>query len=253
VRSSGAPAGAGVDFGPLAARYDALRPADDNWWEVFEAIVAEAGGAGRRVLDVGCGTGRLAHALAERGADVWGVDASEEMLAQARTRDLPPGRFVLGPADELPFADGSFDAAVLRQVVHLVERPPSFVELARVLRPDGRVVIATFHPDHFEAVWVTRYFPCVAEIDRARFPAPEELVGELRAAGFRETRVRRLTQPAEIARDDALERIRGRYISTLALLDEREYREGLERAERELPDVLAYELHWVVLAASRIP
>ncbi len=240
------------DFGGLASRYDRLRPADANWWEVFEAIAAEVGGAGRRVVDVGCGTGRFAHALAEGGAEVWGVDTSDEMLAQARAR-LPGGRFERARGEALPFEADSFDAAVLRQVVHLVDRPAVFAELARVLRPDGRVVIATFHPGHFDTVWVTRFFPCVAEIDRARFPTPEELAAELRATGFGAPRVRRLTQRSEIAREDALERIRGRYISTLTLLDERDYAEGLAHAERELPETLAYELDWIVVSAPRSP
>jgi SAM-dependent methyltransferase len=208
---------------------------------------------GARVLDVGCGTGRVAHALAERGARVWGVDASDEMLSVARRRELPGGGFKRGQAERLPFKDGWFDAAVLRQVVHLVERPRTFAELGRVLRPGGRAVIATFDRAHFEGYWLGNLFPSVDRIDRGRFPTLDELEVELRGAGFGAPAVTRLTQPASLSRDEALERIRGRYISTLHLLDPEEYDRGLARAEQELPERVEYELDWLVLAAANGP
>src|SRR5205823_10797630 len=55
------------DFGRLAPVYDRIRPVDENWWEVFEVVVREGDLRGRRVLDLGCGTGRLSGALADRG------------------------------------------------------------------------------------------------------------------------------------------------------------------------------------------
>ncbi len=256
MRSSGRPErGAGVDFESLAPRYDDLRPADRNWWSVFEAIVAglrPPASRPARVLDVGCGTGHVARALADRGARVWAVDPSEAMLAQARAVPAPTTVFARATAEALPFPDASFDGAVLRQVVHLVDRSRAFAELARVLGAHGRVVVATFHPDHFETVWVARLFPRVAELDRARFPAPEELSDELRRAGFAKPSVRRLRQEGRLTRQEALERLHGRYISTLHLLGEAEYGEGLARAERELPDEIAYELDWVIVASERV-
>ncbi len=245
-----------VDFTVLAPRYDDLRPADENWWGIFEAIAVELGpleSRRARILDVGCGTGRLARGLAERGARVWGVDPADAMLDRARAVRARNVVFARAAAEALPFPDGSFDRAVLRQVVHLVDRLRAFAEVARVLAARGRVVVATFHPDHFENVWVARVFPRVAELDRARFPTPEELVAELGAAGFAKPTIRRLQQAARLTREDALERLRGRYISTLQLLDDSEYRAGLARAQRELPAQVAHELDWVVVAAERTP
>ena len=72
-------------------RYDELRPADDGGGDGSPSCSCERRPRGRKVLDVGCGTGRLAAALAERFAcKVWGVDVSAEMLAVARER-LPRG------------------------------------------------------------------------------------------------------------------------------------------------------------------
>jgi hypothetical protein len=77
------------------------------------------------------------------------------------------------------------------------------------------------------------------------------LTDELRAAGFADVRIRTLAQDATLSRDEALERIRGRYISTLTLIDEEEFAAGLERAERELPPTVHYRVVWNVLAADR--
>ena len=92
---------------------------------------------GERVLDVGCGTGRLATELAKRGARVWGIDPSEEMLTQARSNAAGTVAFKRGKAEAMPFKDGWFDRAVFRLVVHLLDRRRAFTEIARVLAPRG--------------------------------------------------------------------------------------------------------------------
>lgn len=237
-----------TDFGRLAATYDRLRPLDDNWRELFELLVREGDLVGRRVLDVGCGTGRLLAALAERGARVWGIDPSPDMVAAARER----GSAKVARAEQMPFKDGWFERAVMWLAAHLVDRRRAFAELRRVLVSDGRVAIATFDPAHFDRFWLNEHFPSLERIDRGRFPTEDDLKRELRAAGF-EPQLFRLSQRAEITREAALERIRGRYISTLELLPEDEYRAGLERAEQELPDEIGYALEWLVLIALRSP
>jgi ubiquinone/menaquinone biosynthesis C-methylase UbiE len=202
---------------------------------------------GKRVLDVGCGTGRLAAALHDRGSRVWGVDPSPEMVQAARNRGV---NAKVARAEQLPFKEGWFERAVLWLTVHLLDRPRAFAELRRVLGVDARVVIATFDPSHFDRFWLNEIFPSLERIDRERFPTEDELAQELVASGF-EPRVVRLGQRAEISREAALERIRGRYISTLELLSYEEYRSGLERAERELPNEIAYALEWLVVIAVR--
>ncbi len=111
----------GRHFGDLAARYDELRsgPSDD----AIEALVREGDLRGRRVLDVGCGTGRMAATLAERyGATVSGIDPSVEMLEVARDR-TSQGVTALerGMAENIPFPDCYFERALVQLVVHLVD------------------------------------------------------------------------------------------------------------------------------------
>jgi ubiquinone/menaquinone biosynthesis C-methylase UbiE len=239
------------DFAALAERYDELRPADAKWEELAELIVREGDLRGRRVLEVGCGTGRLASRLAERyGARVWGIDPTAEMLAQARRRAPRGVGFKLARAEALPFADGWFERAVMWLVVHLVDRPRAFAEVRRVLRPDGRLTIATFDPTHFDGYWLNALFPSLEAIDRARFPTEDELAAELDGSGLR-PRLLHVSRRASLSRADALERIRGRYISTLRMLAEEEYVAGLERAERELPERIEYALEWLVAIGER--
>jgi ubiquinone/menaquinone biosynthesis C-methylase UbiE len=233
------------DFRAIAATYDELRPIDANWRALFELLVREADLVGRRVLDVGCGTGRAALALHERGSRVWGVEPSAEMAAQARARGV---NVKVAPAERLPFKDGWFERAVAWLVIHLIDRPAAFAEVARVLEPGGVLAITTFDPTHFDRYYLNRLFPSLESIDRARFPEPDALVAELEAAGF-EPRLIRLSQQGDLAREESLERIRGRFISTLRLLDDAEYQQGLARAERELPERVRYELEWTIAVA----
>src|SRR2546421_5669988 len=124
------------DFGRRAATYDELRPTDENWWEVYEALVREGDLTGRRVLDVGCGTGRFVAALSDR-AKVWGVDQSPQMLEVARAR-APGVRFKQASVNALPFKDGWFERATMWLVPHLPDPPSAPWESPRGVGPGGR-------------------------------------------------------------------------------------------------------------------
>ena len=102
--------------------------------------------AGQRVLDVGCGPGALTAVLVERvGAEnVAAVDPSEPFVAAARERN--PGADVrLAPAEELPFADDEFDAALAQLVVHFMSDAVAGIrEMARVTKPGGAVAASVW-------------------------------------------------------------------------------------------------------------
>lgn len=101
--------------------------------------------AGKRLLDVGCGDGVLSVRLAQAGADVTGLDNEPRMLVAARRRANETGlqiSFVDGTAQALPMDECSFDIVVAVTVLCFVAEPDrAFHEMARVLRPGGRLVI----------------------------------------------------------------------------------------------------------------
>ena len=101
--------------------------------------------AGRAVLDLGCGDGRLAVRLAAAGARVVGLDADPTMPRVAASRATAAGvsvQFATGRAEALPFTAGRFDVVVAVTVLCFVpDAEAAFGEIARVLRPGGAVVI----------------------------------------------------------------------------------------------------------------
>jgi ubiquinone/menaquinone biosynthesis C-methylase UbiE len=154
-------------------------------------------GPGDRVLDVGCGTGRLAEWIAGRvGSAVVGVDPLPERIALARAR-APALRFEVGRAEDLgAFADASFDAVCLSAAFHWVEdQPRALGEAARVLRPGGRLGITTLARELRRQGTVARVVasvlarppwrePAVRAADGVRGATLTEIVTMLQQAGL---------------------------------------------------------------------
>ncbi len=128
----------------LAEWYDAVFRSEGISATEHDGLEHLLGRGPGRCIDVGCGTGAALPLLAELGWSVTGVDVSEDQLRIARARGLDA---VHAPAEELPFADASFDAAVSLWTHTDVEDFPAVVrEIARVLRPDAPFVYLGAHP-----------------------------------------------------------------------------------------------------------
>jgi ubiquinone/menaquinone biosynthesis C-methylase UbiE len=124
----------------------------ERYHDAFHTLTTQAIGplldavsaSGKKLLDVASGPGYVAAAAAQRGATVTGVDFAAAMVAEA-TRRYPGVRFQEGDAEALPFPDASFDAVVSSLAIHNVAeaegRERACFEIARVLRPGGRVAI----------------------------------------------------------------------------------------------------------------
>jgi SAM-dependent methyltransferase len=113
--------------------------------EVAGNLVLESRAAGRRWLDVGCGTGRLTERLAAHGVDVIGIDADPAMIRHARERAIAAGRqlsYAVSTAEKLPFPDASVEGVVAVSLIGCLESSPAFYkEVVRVLKPDGAAVL----------------------------------------------------------------------------------------------------------------
>jgi demethylmenaquinone methyltransferase/2-methoxy-6-polyprenyl-1,4-benzoquinol methylase len=161
---------------------------------------------GSRAIDVATGTGDLAVALRAAGAEVVGCDFSEEMLERARRKE-PAARFEWADALALPYEDDSFDAATVGfGARNFSDLRRGLAEMARVVRPGGRVVVLEITTPQnpplstFFSLWFDRIVPALGRVagDEAaysylpssvkRFPDPRALAAELAAVGLDEIR-----------------------------------------------------------------
>lgn len=197
-------------FAVVAPRYDLatrlLSYGQDQRWK-RRLVRLAAPRAGDRALDLACGTGDIALALAAEGASVTGLDLTQTMLFRARQRD-PTGRvtWLAGDMQRLPFRAGRFDLVTagygLRNVPGLDE---ALAEIRRVLRPGGRFLALDFNrpsPRWLDTAYraylsvvgaalgvalhgdpdVYRYIAA----SLARYPGAAAVAGRLRRAGFDE-------------------------------------------------------------------
>ncbi|MFN8108914.1 MAG: bifunctional demethylmenaquinone methyltransferase/2-methoxy-6-polyprenyl-1,4-benzoquinol methylase UbiE [Thermoleophilia bacterium] len=204
-------------FDRIAPRYDLLNRVmtaglDGRWREAAAAAADVA--AGGSAIDACCGTGDLALALARRvtrAGRVLGVDFAENMLELAREKaaqqDLPV-EFVAGDALALPAPDDAFDAATVAFGIRNVsDLDGDIAEMARVVRPGGRVVILEITTPArlraFYQAWFDRTIPLLGRVlgrDGAayeylpasvrRFPEPPELAARMAGAGLVDVRWR---------------------------------------------------------------
>jgi SAM-dependent methyltransferase len=122
-----------LSFGSAAAAYERGRPSYPA-----EAIDWLLPAGARKVLDLGAGTGKLTTRLVERGLDVVAVDPIPDMLEVLRA-SLPDTLALEGTAEEIPLEDNSVDAVLVAQAWHWVDPERAIPEVARVLRPGGRL------------------------------------------------------------------------------------------------------------------
>jgi demethylmenaquinone methyltransferase / 2-methoxy-6-polyprenyl-1,4-benzoquinol methylase len=199
-------------FDRIAGLYDRMNSVMTaglhHQWRRRAADLAELSPGGR-ALDVATGTGDLALELATRvapGGEVIGVDFSEKMLDLARTKGGGRVRFESGNALALDYPDDRFDAATVGfGARNFSDLERGLAEMARVVRPGGRVVVLEITTPRrpplstFFELWFDRIVPAVGRLVDSqaysylpssvrRFPGPEELAAAMWRSGLREVR-----------------------------------------------------------------
>ena len=174
-------------------------------WRERAADLARVG-PGKAALDVATGTGDLAIELASRGGDVVGSDFSEGMLERAREKSSAV-RWEQANALSLPYDDDSFDAATVGfGARNFSDLERGLGEMARVVRPGGRVVVLEITTPHkpplstFFSLWFDRIVPLLGRLTGEnqaytylpssvkRFPGPRELAAVMAGLGLRDVR-----------------------------------------------------------------
>jgi len=205
------PEGVRTMFDRIAPVYDAMNRVttmglDGRWRRLAaEAVVRP----GDRVLDAACGTGDLAIAAARVGGRVTGLDFSARMLERAR-RKAPELEWVEGDVLALPFEDGSFDAVTIGFGIRNVsDLEVGFRELARVLRPGGRIAVLEITRPRgllrpFFRLWFDVLIPLAGKLlpggaaytylpaSVRRFPGPTDLSTAMARASFADVSYRLL-------------------------------------------------------------
>jgi len=250
-----------ADYSEISDVYDKARPGDSphlEWW--FEKI-AQAGrlGPGRRLIDLGCGTGRWTLPLVERtGCAAVGLDSSAAMLQKAKEKD-PNNRvaWVLGDVEHLQVEPESFDCAFMSLMMHhLNDHLAAFSGVFRALRPGGIFLIRQGTLEQILDDVFHRFFPEALTIDRKRTPLRAEIEMWLGQAGFQDITVEEVKQTSYRSGERLLEELRLRVASVLRLMSDEAYQAGLQRAEeyiRRHPDDLRIRQDLFTLFSARKP
>jgi ubiquinone/menaquinone biosynthesis C-methylase UbiE len=235
-----------LDYDQLAAEYARHR-------RVHPMVLKELFDAGRlgpgsRVLEVGCGTGNYIHAICQAvGCRGWGIDPSEGMLARAREAEAGVA-YSQGKGEKIDFLAGAFDLVFSVDVIHhVVDRRAYFAEAWRVLDQARRFCTVT------DSEWIihhrrplTAYFPETVEVELQRYPRISDLEALLAETGFTHIEARTVEFPYVLT---DLQAYRERAYSSLHLITEEAFRQGITRMEHDLargpiPCISYYLLLW---------
>jgi len=218
------------DSTTIPAHYDAGRSLSPDMVARWMGLVAShSSTAVRRIVDLGCGTGRFAAPLAAHfSAAVVGVDPSAKMLAQAR-RD-PSVHFVQGQGEHIPLRDRAVDLVFTSMAYHHFTQPGVVAtECRRVLQPGGSVFVRTGVRERMASYPYAPFFPDAVPVGERRLPSASEICAAFGSAVFHSAVVGEIVQQVAANWPQHATRIAAGSDSVLASLDQKRFHAGVRR------------------------
>ena len=188
-------------------------------------------------IDLGSGTGRFTPGLAEAfGGPVYGVEPAAAMRRSAESGAAHPRvSYLAGEAAAIPLPAASADGLLMfLSYHHYPDKPAAAREIARVVKPGGRVFLRSGFKGRIPDHWWRAYFPRSGEIEEAMFPAIDETCAVFEAAGFETVEVVPLVVPFEGDLAEAVARLHLRAASTFEHMTAEELDEGFARLDAAL-------------------
>jgi ubiquinone/menaquinone biosynthesis C-methylase UbiE len=220
------------DATDIASSYDLGRDHGpeflDLWMNVVSSHVKDQ--PIKTILDLGCGTGRFTEALRARfEADVIGIDPSEKMLAQARSKlSSPRVRYEIGRAESIPLPDNSVDLIFMSMILHHLEDAPLAArECRRVVRDGGTAFVRTGIHERISSYPYVEFFPESRPILEEILPTSTFVREVFEAAGFLMVSVELVTQEIAPSYAAYAEKLAAGADSVLASLSRRDFEAGI--------------------------
>lgn len=222
-----------VNFKEYANKFDNYRSADQS---LIDTLINMMGlSQDMHILDYGCGTGNYLAQLKAKGfAHLYGLDKSEEMCAIAAEKT----GLVVRCGDEwhLPYENGFFDAVIIIDVVHFVESLDGFfAQLKTIIKPGGKIFIATQSREQLRTRVYAKYFPSAYVIDKDRHHQISEIISLATTHGFSHYEVSGYKENSDYYVDNNyLQLVKNKAFYIFGLIPEDEFKRGVEMLEHDL-------------------
>lgn len=225
-----------VNYDTIAEVYD-RRYERSDYSPVLRLLLDFVRG-GKRLLEIGCGTGQWLSELAKAGYDAVGLDPSRNMLKTAMEKSRQP-ELILGRAESVPFETGTIDRLFCINAFHHFSQQERFMtEARRVLHNGGGILIIGLDPHTgLDQWWIYDYFPQVIDIDQRRYPSTISLRKSMQENGFINCNtIEALHMPVKLSARSALQsgRLEKNTTSQLTILTDEEYKEGLRHLVKDI-------------------
>ena len=222
-----------VNFKEYANKFDNYRSADQN---LIDTLINMMGlSKDMHILDYGCGTGNYLMQLKARGfIHLYGLDKSEEMCKISAEKT----GLVVRCGDELnlPYEKNSFDAVIIIDVLHFVQNiDVFFARLNTIIKPGGKVFIATQSREQLRTRVYAKYFPSAYEIDKDRHHQISEIISHATTHGFSHYDVSGYKENTDYTVDtNYLQLVKNKAFYIFGLIPEVEFEKGIAMLEQDL-------------------